>query len=133
MFVEENMKNYKLLIYEDPEKREFIYNYLISIDHPVKVAGSVNEAFEMLRNERFDVILTDQLFAKNTMNRIYREIKRMHPSILIIWIDIDKTHNHVPERFSGTSIDYFSKIMRILGNGNDDVYYRENLSAARFS
>ena len=53
------MKNYKLLIYEDPEKREFIHNYLISIDHPVKSVSSVNEAFEMLRTERFDVILTD--------------------------------------------------------------------------
>lgn len=127
------MKNYKLLIYDDPEKREIISNYLRAIDHPAKAAGSVKEAFEMLRTERFDVILTDQLFAKNTMNRIYREIKRLHPSILIIWIDIDKTQTNVPKKYSSTSMDYFGKIMRILGNGHDDKYYSSGLSTPSYS
>ncbi len=127
------MKNYKLLIYEDPEKREMILNYLRAIDHPAKAAGSVKEAFEMLRQERFDVILTDQLFAKNTMNRIYREIKRVHPSILIIWIDIDKTQGTMPNRFSSTSMDYFGKIMRILGNGHDDNYYSSGFRSLSYS
>lgn len=127
------MKNNKLLIYEDPEKREFIQNYLTAIDHPSKSAGSVKEAFEMLRRERFDVILTDQLFAKNTMNRIYREIKRLHPSILIIWIDIDKSQSSTPNRFSGTSFDYFGKIMRILGNGQDDKYYSSGFGRLSYS
>ncbi len=111
------MKNTKLLIYEDPEKRDIIQKYLTGLDHPVKSVASVKEAFQILRTERFEVILTDQLFARNSMNRIYREIKRLHPSILIIWIDIDKSLSAVPNRFSSTSQDYFQRIVRILDAG----------------
>ncbi|MEQ1795040.1 MAG: response regulator, partial [Nitrospira sp.] len=73
-----------LVVDDDAEMRELVFDVLKDRGHQISTAGSGQEALKLLAEEDFAVVLTDLRMKGMLGTELLLEIKRLYPDIGVI-------------------------------------------------
>lgn len=101
---------YRVLIIDDePSIRATMQRYLEKAGHRVLTAESAAEALRILRDSRFDVIVTDILMPGESGIELLKSIRNVAPTSRIIMMTGDPGIEHAPEALRHGASDYLIK------------------------
>lgn len=104
------MQEARVLIMDDePDERRRIGEYLEQKGHEVVGVGSVSEAIEVIRRERFDVFLTDCNMPGVDALRTSDEARRINPDMAVIIMTACGTIETAVKAIKAGAYDYLSK------------------------
>ncbi|HEX4146578.1 MAG TPA: sigma-54 dependent transcriptional regulator [Pirellulales bacterium] len=98
--------------------------------HIVEAARTAAKGLESLRQRRPDVILLDLLLPDHSGLEVHREIRRIDPSIPVIFITVATTADAAIEAMQQGAFDYLFKpldlgqLQRVVGDALDDAHRR---------
>jgi two-component system response regulator AtoC len=129
-----------LLIDDEAPSREALTLLLKSADYDVKSAGSGNEAFELLAEDGFDIIITDLFLPDLDGIDILKQVKSASPAMEVILITGHASAETAVRAMKEGAFDYITKPLNIdelriiLGKAvekrlllNENVYLRKQL------
>lgn len=104
----------KILVVDDDEQmREDISEMLSREGYTVTHVGSGEEALEKIKEEHFDVILTDLIMPGIDGMEVLRQSKRIKPAVRVIMITGFGTIENAVEAMKEGASDYVSKPFKI--------------------
>lgn len=98
-----------LIIDDDPVILEMLETFMITEGFRVSVAPNAKEAFRILENQKFDVILTDLMMPEMTGLEFLKETLSMGIKIPIIIMTAYGTITTAVEAMKGGAFDYITK------------------------
>ena len=100
----------KILLVDDEESiRETIGEFIKQEGHDVYTAANVAEAFELLKKQNIDVVVTDIIMPKITGIELLREIHTTAPDIPVIMLTGEPEVRSASEAVRAGAFDYLSK------------------------
>lgn len=129
-----------LVIDDDPSNREAISLLLAGIDYQVRSVASGEEALELLRNNSFEVILTDLFLPGISGIDILKRVKEDAPASSVILITGKASAETAVEAMKSGAFDYltkpldFERLKAIIAKAlektrllNENLYLRQQL------
>src|ERR1700674_4492047 len=102
-----------LLIDDEAPSREALTLLLKSADYDVKSAGSGNEAFELLAEDGFDIIITDLFLPDLDGIDILKQVKSASPEMEVILITGHAAAETAVRAMKEGAFDYITKPLNI--------------------
>ncbi len=104
----------KLLIVEDdPHMRQGLSDILLDQGYSVLAVGSGEEAIEKVKQNGFDVVVTDIVMPGMSGMEVLKEVKKIKPQLHVIMITAFATIENAVEAMKNGASDYISKPFKI--------------------
>lgn len=105
-----NKKQIKILTLDDEvEYTQTLFHILSNSGYAVKTSNSPIEAFEMMKNESFDVVITDLMMPTIDGIQVLKHIKEYYPKTQVIIITGYGTIENAVEAIKKGALTYFIK------------------------
>ena len=105
-----NKKQIKILTLDDEvEYTQTLYHILSNSGYAVKTSNSPIEAFEMMKKESFDVVITDLMMPTIDGIQVLKHIKEYYPKTQVIIITGYGTIENAVEAIKKGALTYFIK------------------------
>ncbi|MEA2103014.1 MAG: response regulator [Thermodesulfobacteriota bacterium] len=99
-----------LVVEDDPVTRELLRKRLVKADHDVETARNGEEALGLLKDEGYDVVLTDMMMPGEIDGiGVVEKTREMHPSTEVIVITGYASIDNVIEAMKKGASDYLQK------------------------
>ncbi|MFA5832185.1 MAG: sigma-54 dependent transcriptional regulator [Bacteroidota bacterium] len=104
------MNSFRILIVDDePSQRDVLSGYLKKKKHSIFQAASVQEAMTQVRNQHFDVVLTDYKMPGKTGFDLLQEIKKVDAEAVVVLMTAFGTIEGAVDAMRAGAYDYLSK------------------------
>ncbi|HEX8748364.1 MAG TPA: response regulator [Pyrinomonadaceae bacterium] len=100
----------RILCVDDNEDNSSMLTMLLGLSsYEAVAAGSIEEALQRARSERFDLFILDKRFPDGTGFTLCQEIRRLHPDTPVIFYSGDAYSSDRLEGLSAGAQDYVAK------------------------
>jgi len=126
-----------LVVDDDAEMRELVYDVLKERGHQISTAGSGQEALKILAEQDFAVVLTDLRMKGMQGTELLIEIKRLYPDIGVILMTAFGSVETAVEAMKRGASDYLTKpvkteeIVRVVERAVREASLRREVSRLR--
>jgi signal transduction histidine kinase len=94
-----------LVVDDQPVLCQLMCEYLENDFHSVETAGNGLDALERFRDEKFDLVITDQIMAEMNGEQLASEIKQLAPTVPVILVTGFAEDSSVPQNKDG-NVDF---------------------------
>ncbi|APF17714.1 sigma-54-dependent transcriptional regulator [Caldithrix abyssi] len=102
-----------LVVDDEQEVRDTLYNVLKSLDYVPHVAASGKEALEIIKNERIDVVLSDLYMPEMDGIELLKRVKAMNSKVVFLMITAHPTIETAVDAIKKGAYDYLTKPFHI--------------------
>jgi len=98
-----------LIVDDDPSVRNLIRKILESDDYSCEMAGSADDALELLKQQSFDLVMSDVVMPGRSGVQLLAEIKAIYPNVPILMISGHSTQATAETALSLGAYDFLLK------------------------
>ncbi len=98
---------YRVLIVDDDRPLLTILNRVLSTDYDVQAAGSAQEAFALLKEHTFDVVISDQQMPGQLGTDFLKSVRALYPDTLRFIITGESTFDVAVAAINAGAISHF--------------------------